>query len=439
METGTVLQETCAGALDDLLEDGPFHIKDYGYDFLAFLGYSMGQIDEAVRQLVAQGRAEIVDDDGRKAIQRSERWRDLLSNKLASADLLETVRDAITYDAGPGYRDWQTEADYAALCDVVVRALVGAGFRKGEILDIFSRYPIGRAAGYLESQEWRDWVSGILDQLSKEMAEVNDLELAETSEKPTGTGQKPTGGIQKPAEAKRPLPAGDNFEVVRVVRTPPPRATYRLTIRRTDKGPDNGTEGTIVLSPAKILSMQDFRAACINAMNFCPTLSDRMTWINFAEKVLACAEPAATEDIAGRGDTTAKPREGTAIVNPSMKPYEGTVGEEWVKDDPGYEEADKLLVRVVEFMLGESGSWTGTATQLLSKITGRIADPPYGWPHSAATLGIALHRCADAFSSLGIHLAFRRMPGGNRDRHMQLQRKAYTFPRSTPMGQMGDR
>lgn len=399
----TELRSRCAEELDNLLGDGPYSLDEAGLLFLNFIGYTNDEISPAVEELTATGGVRIERQGGVDVLSRTQRWWINLSTKVVSSELPEAVRNTITYYDNEDA--WQLGADAAAILDAVVRTLLGTGFSRSEVVEVFHNYAIGQSLGFLRTDAQHMTLEHLISRAAATPTGREASPLVESRAAPVIESQP-----VKVSKTPR-LPSGTNFEVVKVVRTPPPRAAYRITIRRTDEG----TEGTIVLSPSRLISKRLFGVACINALNFFPTLSDRVAWIDFAEGVMACAEPPA--ELPASDEDIAKPYVAPAkLLEAPAKPHVVTVWEE-------YEEVDKLLVRVVEDVLGKLGPWTGTATQLLDIITSRVFDPPTGWPHSAATLGLALRRCAYAINSLGIHMAFRQKGGGNRDRYIQLRLK----------------
>ena len=70
------------------------------------------------------------------------------------------------------------------------------------------------------------------------------------------------------------------------------------------------------------------------------------------------------------------------------------------------------------------GAWKGTATKLLgrlSNLAGERERRSKSWPGSARALAGELRRISPSLPMVGLRVTFKKKPGGNRDRMIELE------------------
>lgn len=355
-------REACE-QLDDLLGDGPFRLDDAGYGLLGFMGFDQDQVDEAAEVLVSSGRVEMMTtEDGLRALRRSERWSADLEERLGR--LSGANRRAVL--EGVELR----EGGYPQFFGIVVRALMGAGFSRGEIMDIFSHYPIGQPLEYLRHlREWV-WLDALIDQ-----------------------------EIQRMTRAR--MPQGENFEVTRVVRVESPSPAYLVTVRTGKR------EASIYLTPSRLLHPEDFRVSCIKKLNLLPTLPEGVSWGDFVQRVVAVALPGEPDD--------------AVAVAPPREPKDTAPFAEWVPERGVPYDAGALVEAIVD-LLRETPIWTGTMTALFDALTSNVTDPPMDWQRSHLVLRRRISLSVEELGAAGIVVAFHRASVYARTRLIQLRR-----------------
>jgi hypothetical protein len=92
-------------------------------------------------------------------------------------------------------------------------------------------------------------------------------------------------------------------------------------------------------------------------------------------------------------------------------------------------EGDHVAEAVRDYLTSHP-TWTGTATDLLARLTpDRV---PKGWPTTPKAMGGALRRVAPALRQIGFGIEFCRQPGGNRTKTIVLTAPAGDKPRDQP-------
>jgi hypothetical protein len=85
---------------------------------------------------------------------------------------------------------------------------------------------------------------------------------------------------------------------------------------------------------------------------------------------------------------------------------------------------------------GAGSFWTGTATDLLTRLTGQADETlrrGRAWPKTPRGLSGALRRVAPNLREVGLHVTFDREPGGNRRRTVTIEYRDSSVPTVPPV------